>query len=74
MDIQDTREKEAILVIKILGYEKNNADFLNLPFYETSNKMKVREIMKKEEYLKSEKPTKVFICGDKDPNGTRKMF
>lgn len=67
----DTREKEAILAIKILGYEKNNADFLNLPFYETSNKMESeRDYEKIEEYLKSEKPTKVFICGDKDPNGT----
>ena len=42
---RDTREKEATLAVKILGYEKENIDFLSLPFY-GSNKSVGRKDLK----------------------------
>jgi len=67
---QDTREKEAILAVKILGYEKENIDFMRLPFYYKKNNEGDDDVAILEKYLDAEKPDKIFVCGDKDPNGT----
>lgn len=66
----DTREKEAVLAVKILGYDKDNAEFLRLPFYYTKEKEGDADVSKLEFYLRQKSPSKIFICGDRDPNGT----
>ena len=66
----DTREKEAELALKMLGYESNQIRFLNLPFY------KFKKPIGKDDYnvlanlYKEIRSNHVFVCSDKDPNGT----
>jgi glucosamine-6-phosphate deaminase len=66
----DTREKEAVLAVKILGYEKESTQFLRLPFYYNKEIEGEKDVQVVKHYLEREKPDKLFVCGDKDPNGT----
>ena len=70
---ENIREKEALLSLKVLGYNENNINFLNLPFYDTEN----REISNKDTgivlgLLNNFKPNHIFVCNDSDPKGTHK--
>ena len=66
----DIREKEAKLAVKILGYHENNTCFMRLPFYYTKNNYYHDDVSTMKHYLENEKPNNIFVCGDKDPNGT----
>jgi glucosamine-6-phosphate deaminase len=72
------RESEAVAGIEVMGLTRNNARFLNLPFYQTGKVKKdpigpadvkiVRELL--EEY----RPEIIFVAGDlSDPHGTHRM-
>ena len=72
------RESEAVAGIEVMGLTRDNARFLNLPFYQTGKVKKdpigpadvaiVRELL--EEY----KPEIIFVAGDlSDPHGTHRM-
>ncbi len=81
-EVQDTkrviREAEAVSGIEVMGLTKQNARFLNLPFYQTG---KVRkdpigpadvEIVRA--LLDEVRPDLVFVAGDlSDPHGTHRM-
>ena len=70
------REQEAINAIQTLGLDRTNALFLRLPFYKSSRLIDEQmydyqndvEICYK--MLCSKQPTDIFVCSDKDPNGT----
>jgi glucosamine-6-phosphate deaminase len=72
------REAEAVSGIEVMGLSKQNARFLNLPFYQTG---KVRkdpigpadvEIVRA--LLEEIEPDMVFVAGDlSDPHGTHRM-
>ena len=71
--VENIREKEAILSLKVLGYNETNLIFLNLPFYDDKN----REISNKDtkivlELLNNFKPNHIFVCSDSDPKLTHK--
>jgi glucosamine-6-phosphate deaminase len=72
------RESEAVAGIEVMGLTRDNARFLNLPFYQTGKVKKdpigpadvaiVRDLL--EEY----KPEIIFVAGDlSDPHGTHRM-
>jgi glucosamine-6-phosphate deaminase len=72
------RESEAVAGIEVMGLTRENARFLNLPFYQTGKVKKdpigpadvaiVRELL--EEY----RPEIIFVAGDlSDPHGTHRM-
>jgi len=72
------RESEAVAGIEVMGLTRNNARFLNLPFYQTGKVKKdpigpadvkiVRDLL--EEY----RPEIIFVAGDlSDPHGTHRM-
>ncbi len=72
------RESEAVAGIEVMGLTRDNARFLNLPFYQTGAVKKdpigpadvaiVRDLL--EEY----KPEIIFVAGDlSDPHGTHRM-
>ena len=72
------REAEAVGGIEVMGLTRDNARFLNLPFYQTGKVKKdpigpadvaiVRDLL--EEY----KPEIIFVAGDlSDPHGTHRM-
>jgi glucosamine-6-phosphate deaminase len=68
---RDDRIKEALSALIVLGYNKNNMEYKKFPFY--SNKE--RQVTATDsnlflEYIKMYKPNHIFVCGDKDPNGT----
>ena len=66
-----TRIKEALSSIKILGYERENIIEANLPFYENSKRnVTKKDFTKLRKILQTEKPNHIFICIDRDPNGT----
>ena len=69
---KNTREKEAIFSLKILGYKENQIEFLNLPFYKDKNDISEKDYQIIENLYHKIKPKHVFICGDNDPNGTHK--
>jgi glucosamine-6-phosphate deaminase len=72
------RESEAVAGIEVMGLTRDNARFLNMPFYQTGKVKKdpigpadvaiVRDLL--EEY----KPEIIFVAGDlSDPHGTHRM-
>ena len=66
-----TRIKEAVTALKILGYKEKQVYNANLPFYNNINRNITNDDMHKmSSYLNSFKANHIFICIDKDPNGT----
>ncbi|NJD18858.1 MAG: glucosamine-6-phosphate deaminase, partial [Gemmatimonadetes bacterium] len=72
------RESEAVSAIESVGLKKENARFLDLPFYQTG-KVKKDSITQKDvdivrALLDEVKPELVFAAGDlSDPHGTHRM-
>jgi glucosamine-6-phosphate deaminase len=81
-EIQDIkrviREAEAVSGLEVMGITRDNAQFLNLPFYQTGKVAKdpigpadvaiVRELLERLE------PELIFVAGDlSDPHGTHRM-
>ena len=72
------REAEAVSGIETFGMKREQARFLNLPFYQTGKVRKdpigpedVRIVL---DLLEEEKPELVFVAGDlSDPHGTHRM-
>src|SRR5207253_1437842 len=72
------REAEAVSGIETFGMRREQARFLNLPFYQTGKVRKdpigpedVRIVL---ELLEEERPELVFVAGDlSDPHGTHRM-
>jgi glucosamine-6-phosphate deaminase len=72
------REAEAVSGIETFGMKRDQARFLNLPFYQTGKVRKdpigpedVRIVL---DLLEEEKPELVFVAGDlSDPHGTHRM-
>src|SRR6202158_1229688 len=72
------REAEAVSGIETFGMKREQARFLNLPFYQTGKVKKdpigpddVRIVL---ELLEEQKPELVFVAGDlSDPHGTHRM-
>ena len=72
------REAEAVAGIRTFGMRRDQARFLNLPFYQTGKVRKdpigeddVRIVL---ELLKEHKPELIFVAGDlSDPHGTHRM-
>ena len=72
------REAEAVSGIETFGMKKEQARFLNLPFYQTGKVRKdpigpedVRIVL---ELLEEHKPELIFVAGDlSDPHGTHRM-
>ena len=72
------REAEAVSGIETFGMKKEQARFLNLPFYQTGKVRKdpigpedVRIVL---ELLEEHRPELVFVAGDlSDPHGTHRM-
>jgi glucosamine-6-phosphate deaminase len=72
------RESEAVAGIEVMGLTRDNARFLNLPFYQTGQVRKDPigpadiEIVK--DLLNEFKPEIIFVAGDlSDPHGTHRM-
>jgi glucosamine-6-phosphate deaminase len=72
------REAEAVSGIQTFGMRRDQACFLNLPFYQTG-KVKKEEIGPRDvkivlDLLERERPDYVFVAGDlTDPHGTHRM-
>jgi glucosamine-6-phosphate deaminase len=72
------REAEAVSGIETFGMKREQARFLNLPFYQTGKVKKdpigpedVRIVL---ELIEEQKPELVFVAGDlSDPHGTHRM-
>jgi len=72
------REAEAVSGIETFGMKREQARFLNLPFYQTGKVRKdpigpedVRIVL---DLLEEQKPELVFVAGDlSDPHGTHRM-
>ena len=72
------REAEAVSGIETFGMKREQARFLNLPFYQTGKVRKdpigpddVRIVL---ELLEEQKPELIFVAGDlSDPHGTHRM-
>jgi glucosamine-6-phosphate deaminase len=72
------REAEAVSGIETFGMKRDQARFLNLPFYQTGKVKKdpigtedVRIVL---DLLEEQKPELVFVAGDlSDPHGTHRM-
>ena len=73
----DIRKEEARNAVRVLGGDKDNLVFINLPFYEKSDRKVTEEdyafLLK---FLEEYKPSNIFICADTfDPHLThRKCF
>ena len=68
----NTREKEAEFAVQILGYNKNQIIFLNLPFYRNKTEISQLDYDILSDLYTNIKPNHIFVCGDNDPNGTHK--
>jgi glucosamine-6-phosphate deaminase len=72
------REAEAVSGIQTFGMEREQACFLNLPFYQTG-KVRKEEIGERDieivlNLLEEQRPDYVFVAGDlSDPHGTHRM-
>jgi glucosamine-6-phosphate deaminase len=72
------RESEAVAGIEVMGLSRDNARFLNLPFYQTG-KVKKDPIGPADvaivcDLLNEVKPEIIFVAGDlSDPHGTHRM-
>jgi glucosamine-6-phosphate deaminase len=72
------REAEAVSAIETIGLGPSNAQFLNLPFYQTGKVRKdpigPSDIAIVRALLAAERPKLVFVAGDlSDPHGTHRM-
>ena len=72
------REAEAVSGIETFGMHRDQARFLNLPFYQTGKIRKdpigPEDIRITLELLESHKPSLIFVAGDlSDPHGTHRM-
>jgi glucosamine-6-phosphate deaminase len=72
------REAEAVSGIETFGMSRDQATFLNLPFYQTGKVKKdpigPRDVEITLELLEREKPEYIFVAGDlSDPHGTHRM-
>ena len=72
------REAEAVSGIETLGMRREQARFLNLPFYQTGKVRKdpvgPRDVELTLELLEEQRPEIVFVAGDlSDPHGTHRM-
>ncbi|MFL5579593.1 MAG: glucosamine-6-phosphate deaminase, partial [Gemmatimonadaceae bacterium] len=72
------REAEAVSGIQTFGMEREQACFLNLPFYQTGKVRKdpigPEDVRIVRELLEELKPEIIFVAGDlSDPHGTHRM-
>ena len=72
------RESEAVAGIEVMGLTRDNARFLNLPFYQTGQVQKdpigPADIAIVKDLLNEFKPEIIFVAGDlSDPHGTHRM-
>ena len=72
------RETEAVSAIETFGMSRENARFLNMPFYQTGKVRKdpigERDVEIILELLEEHRPEFVFVAGDlSDPHGTHRM-
>jgi len=72
------RESEAVSGIEVLGLDRSNARFLNLPFYQTGKVRKdpigPADVHIVAEVLRELRPEIIFVAGDlSDPHGTHRM-
>lgn len=72
------REAEAVSGIETFGMKRDQARFLNLPFYQTGKVRKdpigPEDVRKVLDLLEEQKPELVFVAGDlSDPHGTHRM-
>ncbi|MEO5580372.1 MAG: glucosamine-6-phosphate deaminase, partial [Gemmatimonadaceae bacterium] len=72
------REAEAVSGIETFGMTRDQARFLNLPFYQTGKTRKdpigPEDVRITLELLESERPSLIFVAGDlSDPHGTHRM-
>jgi glucosamine-6-phosphate deaminase len=81
-EIQDIkrviREAEAVSGIEVMGLTRENAQFLNLPFYQTGKVAKdpigPADVAIVRALLERLKPELIFVAGDlSDPHGTHRM-
>ncbi len=81
-EIQDIkriiRESEAVAGIEVMGLTKENARFLNLPFYQTGQVKKdpigPADVAIVRDLLNEYQPEIIFVAGDlSDPHGTHRM-
>ena len=81
-EIQDIkrviREAEAVSGIEVMGLTRENARFLNLPFYQTGKVAKdpigPADVAIVRKLLEDTKPELIFVAGDlSDPHGTHRM-
>ncbi len=75
---QRIREAEAVSGIETFGMTRDQACFLNLPFYQTGKVRKdpigPRDVEITLELLRQQRPDIVFVAGDlSDPHGTHRM-
>ena len=72
------RESEAVAGIEVMGLTRDNARFLNMPFYQTGQVKKdpigPADIAIVRDLLLEYKPEIIFVAGDlSDPHGTHRM-
>lgn len=72
------REAEAVSGIETFGMTREQARFLNLPFYQTGKVRKdpigPEDVRIVHEFLEEQQPELVFVAGDlSDPHGTHRM-
>ena len=72
------REAEAVSGIEVMGLSRANAQFLNLPFYQTGKVRKdpigPADVAIVAQLLRDLRPEIVFVAGDlSDPHGTHRM-
>ncbi|HEU4628662.1 MAG TPA: glucosamine-6-phosphate deaminase [Gemmatimonadaceae bacterium] len=81
-EIQDIkrliRESEAVAGIQVIGLSRQDARFLNLPFYQTGKVRKdpigPEDVAIVRELLEEIRPDMIFVAGDlSDPHGTHRM-
>jgi glucosamine-6-phosphate deaminase len=81
-DVQDIkrmiRESEAVAGIEVMGLSRDNARFLNLPFYQTGKVKKdpigPADVAIVRDLLNELQPEIIFVAGDlSDPHGTHRM-
>jgi glucosamine-6-phosphate deaminase len=72
------RESEAVAGIEVMGLNRENARFLNLPFYQTGSVKKdpigPADVAIVRDVLNELQPEIIFVAGDlSDPHGTHRM-
>jgi glucosamine-6-phosphate deaminase len=64
------RKQEAILALKVLGYNRDNLTFLELPFYCHKRSVSNKDSQVITDILNEYQPNHIFVCQDSDPNKT----